>query len=77
MGTTVRDIMYQIEKYNKLKETISVSFSERTDNNFQSQDDVLNFIKSKLTYDVILELEYLVDNQIERLKKVEVVENDD
>lgn len=75
MGTTVGDIIFKIEKYEKLKEKVSISFSERTTNNFESSDDAINFIKSKLTYDDIIELQLLVDNQIEMLKKIEVVDN--
>ena len=75
MGTTVGDVILEIERYEKLKEKISVSFSERTTNNFESRDDILTFIKSKLTYDDIIELQALVDNQIVMLKKVEVIED--
>ena len=75
MGITVGDVIFKIEKYEKLKEKISVSFDERITNNFESTDELLNFIKSKLTYDDIGELNLLVDSQIEMLKKVEVVED--
>lgn len=77
MGTTVGDVIFKIERYKKLKEKISVGYSDRITNNFESTDDLLNFIKSKLTYDDIIELQILVDNQIEMLKKVEVVEDED
>ena len=76
MGRTVGDVIFKIEKYEKLKEKISVSFSERITNNFESTDDLLTFIKSKLTYDDIIELQLLVNRQLEMLKKVEVVEDD-
>ena len=75
MGITVGDVIFKIERYKKLKEKISVSPSERIANNFESTDDLLNFIKSKLTYDDIIELQILVDNQIEMLKKVEVIKD--
>ncbi len=77
MGTTVGDVIYKIERYEKLKGKISVGYSERTTNNFESTDDLLNFIKSKITYDDIIELQLVLDNQIEMLKKVEVVEDGD
>lgn len=70
MGTTVGDVIFKIEKYEKLKEKISISFDERVSNSFESTDDVLNFIKTKLTYDDIIQLQILVNNQIEMLKKL-------
>lgn len=72
---TVGDVIFKIERYEKLKEKFYVSFSERTTNNFESRDDELNFIKSKITYDDIIEMQLLVNDQIEMLKKVKVVEN--
>ena len=75
MEKTVGDVILKIEEYKKLKGNISVSSSECTTNNFESTDDLLNFIKSKLTYDDIIELQILVDNQIEMLKKVEVIKD--
>lgn len=76
MEMTVGDVILLIEKYEKLREKISASFSERTTNNFESTDDLLNFIKSKITYDDIVALQMLVSNQIEVLKKVKVIEDD-
>ena len=79
MGTTVGDILLKIERYEKLREKLSVSSSVCITNNFESTDDALTFIKSKLTYDDIIQLQILIENQILMLKKVEVVEdgNDD
>ena len=73
---TVGDVIFKIEKYEKLKEKLYVSFSERTTNNFECRDDELNFIKSKLTSDDIIALQVLLETQIEMLKKVEVVDNE-
>jgi hypothetical protein len=75
MGTTVGDVISKIEKYEELRGKISASFSECLENYFTSTDDFLNFVKSKLTYDDIIELQILVDNKIDMLKKVEVVED--
>ena len=73
---TVGDVIFKIEKYEKLKEKISLSFSKRTANNSESTDELLNFIKSKLTFDDILELNLLIDNQIDMLKKIKVIEDE-
>jgi len=79
MGITVGDIISKIEKYEKLNEKVSISFDERLSNHFESNDDVVTFIKSKITYNDLIELQLLVSNQIEMLKNVEVLEdgNDD
>ena len=76
MGITVGDVILKIGKYEKLREKLSASFSECTTNDFESRDDVLTFIKSKLTYDDIVQLQLLLENQIEMLKKVKVVEDE-
>lgn len=76
MATTVGDIISKIEKYEKLNEKISISFDERVSNHFETNDDVLAFIKSKITYNDIIELQVLISHQIAMLKEVEVIEDD-
>ena len=71
----VKDVIYEIERLEKLKRKLQIDVDERINNKIESNNDAEIYIRSKLHYDDFTSLIITIEKLIDILEDIDVKES--